>query len=267
VQTFIDVGTAAGDLDVIVTSGPKDGPTVRSVARGGLTIMGRTPTMLTPGAPVAGDFAAPFETALFGFSPAAGAQVTTLDVSDDSLMTSPGFLILPKSGQFIDNYGAPAARRWLGTSGTDPFYAVLWDFDGGAPHGYTVTRRELAATAVAETAEPANDRASAATIPSLPAVITATFQNGADQDWFAVTLNAGQRVRIVTHGGDPRTDTRVALYEPDGTTIIGSELDLDFHEMLFSVALLASGTHYVRISASPQFEPAHASYIAVVLTE
>ena len=59
----------------------------------------------------------------------------------------------------------------------------------------------------------------------------------------------------------------MALLEGDGTTLIGSELDIDFHEMLFSVPLQTSGTHYVKISASPQFEPAHASYIAVVLLE
>src|SRR5262249_2193978 len=171
-----------------------------------------------------GRFESPYEPRLFTFTPAPGPHINIITVTDDAPQASPGLFLLPKSGKFVDNFGAPTSTRWLGTSSTDPFYAILWELDGRAPFNYAVTRSERVATQVAEAREPANDRASAVAIPSLPAVILgASLENAADQDWFSIQVSqVGQRIRVVTHAGDPKTDTVVTIYAADGITEEGT---------------------------------------------
>jgi hypothetical protein len=266
VQAFIDVDAPATASDVDLSSGSANAQ-VRSIDPGGFAPAARTALPLPVGATDA-SLAAPFETALYTFTPTAGPHVTVLTAADNHPETETLVLLLPKSGRWSENFGAGGARRWLGTDGSDPFFAVLWDADAGAPSSYTLTRAELPATRVSEAAEPANDFASAVPIASLPAVIIgATLSGAGDQDWFSFNVPAGKRMRVVTHGGDVRTDTAVSFFGPDGTTLVGIEIDNNFHENLVSAPVPVGGTHYVKIAASTMFDAQHARYDAVLLLE
>ena len=78
-----------------------------------------------------------------------------------------------------------------------------------------------------------------ATALSLGAPTTGHLLPRDDQDWFAVTLTAGQTYRAVLTTGDPEVELRV--YTP-GLSSVGTGQD-------FSFTATTSGTHYIRLSA------------------
>lgn len=121
-------------------------------------------------------------------------------------------------------------------------------------------------------AESNDDSGSAQALSSVPVVVRGASLDGAtDEDWFAVDVGAsdvGSALRIWTQAGDPGTDTVVDVFEADGVTEIGSSGDSGFHESLLTGSIAASGTYYVRVTASPDFfDPDRETYELAVSFE
>ena len=105
--------------------------------------------------------------------------------------------------------------------------------------------------------EPNNDRLTATPIAAGPMrTVSASIGVNGDDDWFAVTVTAGQSLAIFTHTGAfdecaSTQDTVVELYQPDGVTTLTSDDD-DGPSVCSAIdrvqaANLAAGTYLVRV--------------------
>lgn len=104
----------------------------------------------------------------------------------------------------------------------------------------------------------------------------ATLKDASDEDWYAVNVDAahvGKAIRAQTSGLDPRTDTVVDIFELSGNMLIplgpmGSPSeDSGYLDELTSVATPTVGTYFVKVSASPYFDPAHTGYDVIIRLE
>jgi hypothetical protein len=267
---FVDVTAAAGAKKVDILSGPK-GQQTHFPNPEGLNIAARTAKALTAGTPVTGTVTNPYDSDLFSYTPA-NANVSIIEITTKAAGTTPTpkFILLPKSGSFADLSYYGAAGAFISSS-TDPHYMVFWDNSGASGYDFTMTLTATAAAGGAET-EPNDTFATAQVLASLPAAVTgATLKDDTDQDWFKITVAAGdvgKKVRVRTLAGDPEADTVVAVYQSNGTTLLGKvSSDVGYHESHLSDPITAAGTLYVKVFASDYFVAAKKAYDMLIRVE
>jgi hypothetical protein len=150
-------------------------------------------------------------------------------------------------------------------SSTDTIYAIAIDTSGYAGYAIDLRVQETATQGGAEK-EPNNAQADAETngAVSLPYVVQgAKLQNNGDEDWYAVTITAadmGKSLWAMTTGLDRLTDTVVEILDDQGNTVGGPSDDSAFLDEITSDPLTKPGTYFVKVSASPYYDPGHTGY-------
>ncbi len=276
-QVFVDVDAAAGAVKADILSGPA-GHQVEFPFPAAYAIAARAPTPLVKGTKTTLALAHAGDSALLSFTPS-DAKLTIIDVASSTtdMNATPAGYFLPKSGKFADRF-AVASGATFTSSSTDPFYAVYCDYYAYAGYGLDVTVTETLAQGGAEV-EP-NDSKNLAMNNGVvvPPSVTqsATLKDSSDEDWYAVSVDAahvGLSIHAQTGGPDPFTDTVVDIFEQQGNMLIAlgpkgspSE-DTGYLDELTSIFTASAGTYFVKVSASPYFDPAHKSYDMIIRLE
>ncbi len=234
-----------------------------------VNVAARTAMDLTAGTPATGNITTAFDTVLYKLTP---ADFSLLDfaVTTTNADAGPAIALLPASGSFDDMISFSDV---ISTVGDGDYYAIIWENAGTNPFDYSLS---AAATAASHSAEAeANDTFDAAqTTGSLPYVVTdANLSSVTDEDWYAVTIaagDAGKALHVKTLPGQSTTDTVVEVFDTDGSTSLGGPSDdSDYHEDWVSDALPAAGTYFVKVSASVDFfDPTYKDYqVLIELTD
>jgi hypothetical protein len=276
-QVFVDVDAAAGPVAAEISSGPEADVTEFPLPAA-YTIAPRAPTPLAPGATTKFTVASPGDSALLRYTPS-DAQLRIVDVAEVTadLSATPAGYFLPASGKFADCF-AIASGTTFASSSAHPFYAVYTDYYAHAGYSVDVKVTETVAKGGAEI-EPNDSKNLALSNGALtPPWVTqaATLKDASDEDWYAVNVDAahvGMAIRAQTSGPDPRTDTVVDIFELSGNMLIplgpmGSPSeDSGYLDELTSVPTPTVGTYFVKVSASPYFDPAHTGYDVIIRLE
>lgn len=254
-QLLVDVDAASGPTEVTVLSGPAASQ-VRFPLPAAFNLEARAPVALTAGTPVSDATQAPYESQLYAVTSNAGANLVRLTATGTQVA------LLGSSGHWSDllGYGTFFEQPTLSP---ETLYAVVYDTQGTS--GAFQLDYESAALAVAQEASLNDDTASAQPVATLPVLIQdATLSSAIDQDWVKLTLSTadvGKSVHVQTLGPDDRTDTVVDVLASDGVTSLGGPSpDSSYHEDFTSSPIGAAGTYFVKVWASPQFDPTHDRY-------
>ncbi|MBA3394077.1 MAG: hypothetical protein H0T89_15625 [Deltaproteobacteria bacterium] len=136
-------------------------------------------------------------------------------------------------------------------------YAIYFDNGGGSAYNYSVKANSQMLTPAAE-AEPNNTIGNAPIASALPFLVTgATLSSVTDADWVGIDVTPedfGKRLRVLTAGPDPYTDTVVEIFKSNGTTTFGGpSRDSGFAENHTSPVLAEAGRYYVKVTASQDY--------------
>lgn len=269
---FVDVDAPAGAKDIDVLSGPA-GNQVHFPTPAAFTVAERAATAITAGTAATGTVSEAYGSELFSIAgPAAGAQLITIDATSTNGDAVPAFVVLPKSGSFADMIEYTASTRIIAAP-TDSYYLVYWDNTGVTGYNFQIDATAIDIALGADT-EPNNTIANAVAADSMPFVLKdANISTLTDEDWIkydATSGDVGKAFHIVTMPGDAYTDTVVAAYGSDGTTLLGTEsTNGDYHEDHLSAQIPAAGTYYIRISADQTgyYQPTYTKYDALITLE
>jgi len=275
IQPYTITGTAFFDTDavagpVVVNSG-LDADLVKSSLGTDLAVTPRTATTLAANTAASGMVPEPFASTLYDFTPTGSPALATFLATATSQAAEPGVAILPASGKFEDMLGY-GANQALVQETAGKVYAIYFDNGGGSGYNFSLRANSAMLTPAAEV-EPNNAIANAGTATAMPYLMTgATLSSVSDVDWIKVTATAadvGKKIRIMTAGNDPYTDTVVQCFQSNGTTALGGpSSDQGFHENHTSPGIPAAGIYYVKITASQDyFMDDHNAYIAAVWLE
>lgn len=275
IQPYTITGTAFFDTDaapgpVVVNSG-LDADLVKSSLGFDLPVTARTATVLAANVATPGMVPEPFASTLFEFTPASAPALATFLATATSQAAEPGVALLPASGKFEDMLGY-GPNQALVQEQAGKVYAIYFDNGGGSGYNFSVKANAAQLTPAAEV-EPNNAIANAGVATAMPYLMTgATLSAVSDVDWIRVNIAAGdvgKKVRVLTGGQDPYTDTVVQLFQSNGTTAVGQpSSDSGFHENYTSPAITAAGSYYVKVTASQDyFMDDHNAYIAAVWLE
>ena len=276
-QVFVDVDAAATSVEADIVSGPKGDP-VDFPFPAAYAIAARKPTPLKAGVATKIMLALPGDSALLSYAPASNA-LTIVDVvsSTMDLNATPAGHFLPKSGKFADQFAIRSGVTFV-SSALDPFYAVYADYYAHGGYELDVTAIETAAQGGGET-EPNDSKNLAMSNGAVtPPWVTksATLADESDQDWFAVNVDApqvGKSIHVQTSGLDPLTDTVVDIFEQQGNALVpmgpkgNPSDDSGYLDELTSLATTSAGMYFVKVSASPYFDPAHSGYDVIIRLE
>jgi hypothetical protein len=254
---FVDVDAAPTTVDFDLKSGPPMTPSiVHHVVPMGLTVAARTAMPLNVG-PNTGMAMGPFDSVLYTFSPAAGGHITSLKVTGGGQMSSPGYVLLPKSGHFSDAVdGTILTTKQLVTTTADPYYVVFWDNTGDAGYQFAITRTDAAVTIVAEAAN--NNTAPMAQAVTLPGLVqNADLIPDPDVDVYSFTVAAGdvgKKMHVTTFAGDDGAGQSVEVFGP---TNLNTSLNMPagpvdnggFVDFL-SKPMPSAGTYFVKVTNS-----------------
>lgn len=276
-QAFVDVDAAPTSVSADVVSGPI-GNQVEFPFPAAYAIAARKATPLAAGSATTITLAHPGDSALLSYTPGSAA-LTIVDVASSTtdMSATPAGHFLPKSGKFADRFAISSGVTFASGS-ADPYYAVYADYYAHAGYDLDVTVTETVAQGGAEK-EP-NDSKSLATSNGAvsPPWVTrsAKLSDASDQDWYAVSVGAaqvGKSIHVQTTGLDAFTDTVVDIFELQGNMLVplgpkgGPSDDTGYLDQLTSVATPAVGMYFVKVSASPYFNPAHAGYDVIIRLE
>ncbi len=275
-QVFVDVNAATSPIKADILSGPNE-DLVEFPAPAAYTIAPRPATPITPGTTkISLNF--PGDSVLLSFVPSS-ASLRIIDVSSNTsdVNATPAGYFLPSSGKFADKF-ALATGATFASSAASTYYAVYADYYGYGGYDLNVKVTETSAQGGVEK-EP-NDSTNLATTngaAALPWVTqSAKLKDSADEDWYAVTIAAadvGQAIQVQTSGLDPLTDTVVDIFEVQGNTLVplgpkgNPSDDNGFLDALMSLPTTVAGAHFVKISASPYFDPSHTAYDVIIRLE
>jgi hypothetical protein len=276
-QVFVDVDAPTGPLAADIVSGPKEAQTEFPLPAA-YAIEARAATPLTPAAPTKFTVTNPGDSALLTYVPT-GAQLRIVDIASSTmdLNATPVGYFLPASGKFADCFAIASGATFV-SSAVHPYYAVYGDYYAHAGYSVAMTVVETVAQGGAEI-EPNDSKNLAASNGAVaPPWVTmaAKLKDDTDEDWYAVTVDAahvGLSIRAQTGGPDPLTDTVVDIFEQQGNMLIplgpmGSpSVDSGYLDELTSVATPSVGTYFVKVSASPYFDPAHTVYDVIIRLE
>lgn len=254
---LVDVNTPAGPAALTVQSGES--------SLGSIEVAARTAMSLTSGTPATGTVSQAFDSVLYELTPAQ-FSLLSLTISTTSESAGPAIALLPASGSFADLIQFSDQVKTIGDA---KLYAVVWENSGEAGYDYTLDALATAATQVVEATTDNNTSANAQAVAALPGVVTgASLTSGDDEDWFEVTITAGdvgKAIHVTTMDSVGGTDTVVEVFGSNGTTTVGGPSgDEDYHEDWTTPALAAAGTYYVKISASEYFDEMYTDYEAVI---
>jgi hypothetical protein len=261
-----DVDAPAGSTPLEILSGPANGAQTVFPAKA-VDVTARTPKTITPGTTATFTPSTPLESGLFQYTPAdATGRIAQISVSSDDPNAAPVIYVLDSSGKFSTALASFADGFTYASGSTDKIFVVALDTAGGTT-AVKVDIDETAVTAVHDT-EPNNDTTKAGTVAALPAaVVDGKLTSDSDEDWFVYTATAadlGKSFHVTTFG-DALTDTVVDVLAEDGTTSLGGPSDdQDYNEDFTSDPITAPGTYYIKIYASPSFDPAHSKYFASI---
>ena len=273
-QVFVDVNAAASPVKADILSGPKEG-VVEFPSPAAYTIAPRSATPLTSGTTTKVSLSHPGDSVLLSFaSSSAALRIIEVSSNTSDVNATPAGYFLPSSGKFADRF-AIATGTTFASSAASTYYAVYADLYAYGGYDLNVKVTETSAQGGVEH-EP-NDSKNMATTNgavALPWVTqSATLKDGADQDWYAVTVAAadvGKSIQVQTSGLDPLTDTVVDVFEVQSNTLIPigpkgepSE-DNGFLDELMSTPTTLAGTHFVKVSASAYFDPGHKAYDVII---
>lgn len=257
-----DVTIPAESLDMLVKSGP-EGNTLDFSAPASFKIEARTATALTPGMTASVDFAVPYNSSLFSFTPAAGDTLNFVGLAGSPASgASPSLYRLPANGSFQELMGD---GYFIGT-GAEKSYAVAWDGSGTGKYKMQVRSSSTPAAVLSEPTD--NDStATALAVASFPSIMkTGTLSSETDVDYFKVDVPAGKKLVFGTLPGSEGCDTVVAVLAADGTTPVGDPSDDNYHETVTTAALTA-GTYYVKVSAGQSYTASQRNYSAFITVE
>jgi hypothetical protein len=264
----LDADTKAADFDLV--SGAAGDPTdAHFPVPGGLTVKARTAVALT-GQPATGTIATAYDSALYSFTPGGSLAIVDFAATSSVSGANAGFALLPKSGHFADlvgffqaasGDGTTAATTLLPTS-ADPYYAVYWD-NSGTTGAYSMGATSTTPAATATSTATAGDKAGAVVASALPFVLTGGDLSANAENWVKVTLAANDSLRVTT-AGDVYTDPAVTLYQSDGTTTVGDPQDTGGPLDYTFGPVTTAGTYYVVFSQGFFFDPADATYDAII---
>lgn len=246
---FIDVGAAPADKDLRVTSG-QPGQEVSSLAPQAFTVAARDPVPLLDDINV-GDVPGPYESQLWSFQPGAHKLVNIAATAQDP-EANPRFALLPPSGSFADLVSFAATGR-IQIDADEPVYVIYWDSSGAANYSYDLTVETLDS----DDLEPNSDCASAQPISAPATLANLSLRDEADEDWFVVDAamaDVDKLVHVLTAPGDDATDTFVEVFTGTCGNLVplgDPSVDAAYHEDLFTTAITAAGSVYVRVSNSP----------------
>lgn len=275
VQLFIDVPTAAGMVDLDLTSGPASDPTdVDFPAPKSMAIAARTPNMLTANMPAtAGSTAAKYDTSLYEYVPAASAlTIVDFTVGTTSSTATPAFVILDSTGKWANQlaYGqSPSASSASFSSlsaATSPMYGITFDGSGSTGPfsvGVATVAPALSKPTVAGDGTKATAIAAGA---NMPFVLTGAdlAVNGTSGDWVQVTVAANKTLHVQTVG-DYLTDVAVSVWQSNGTTQVGATYD-GGGQADTTFAITTAGTYYVSFTPGQYYAAPDTKYQAILRT-
>ncbi|HEY4058205.1 MAG TPA: PPC domain-containing protein [Kofleriaceae bacterium] len=191
------------------------------------------------------------------------APASPLDLVDVDVTNSAGTIVLDSDG----TYPRPLAFAATQTSVIDGVRGV--GFYVGTNGAFDVSARRYPLRAVTPTGD--GTTFGTATLLGAPGgyVADVRLASADDVHYFAVDVtdaSIGQRLRAITLG-DPRTDTKLAVFRDDQASMLGpisndtSALD----ELVTSTVPLA-GRYYIRVTAGAGFDPAHPTFALAVVT-
>jgi hypothetical protein len=273
-QVFVDVDAAASPVTTDILSGP-EGDQVEFPSPAAFAIAARAPTPLLAGQTKKITLAHPGDSALLSYAPSA-AKLMIIDVGSSTadINATPAGYFLPASGKFADRF-AIASGATFASSSIAPYYAVYSDYFAYAGYELDVTATETPAMGGAET-EPNDSKSLAIANGAVTApwvTKSATLKNASDEDWYAVSLGAadvGKSIRVQTSSLDPSTDTVVDIFQEQGNTLVpmgpkgNPSDDAGYLDALTSIPTASAGMYFVKVSASPYFDPAHSVYDVIV---
>ncbi len=253
-----DGGTPSGALDAKLTLGsstdPLDFP-------GLVTVKAPAFDSLSPGTPVSGTLAKPYDSTTYqaDFLDGGGQWDVTLTGADAQLA------VLPSSGRWTSNL-------FIGTGGGlnanlgGTFYFTVWNT------GASSAQFGLSLTQVAPETEP-NDTTGTANTLALPGSLAAELGTLTDVDYFKVTAAAGdvgKAFYVTTSAGDPYTDTVVDVLDGQGMSLGGPSSDSGLHEKFTSSPIPAAGDYFVKVYYSTyvsSYDPTASHYVVRVETK
>ncbi len=266
-QLLVDVDAAMTGPIVVVSGSVDDNQ--RSPLGSSITVTPRACEAMTQPT-VTHHVVLPFDSHCFAFAPTATPHAAQFVVDTDDANAAPRVTILPPSGHFADVLATATRTTEISTGAVDRYYAIYLDRRGASNYDYTLSAKSTTLTAVDEL-EP--NGAGSPQVHAPPLLFQhATLANQADEDWITFALDAsaiGHRIHVVTTGADPKTDTRVDVYDPSMQSLGGPSSDGNFFEDFTSTPILSAGTYAVKIYASQSvfFEPAHDTYDAAIFLE
>jgi hypothetical protein len=265
---IIDVDAPAKAYDFEILSGT-DAAQLTFLAPASFTVAARTPTVL--GAPIEITQGA-YESRLYEVTTVKD-QLTVVKAVPSAPLPAGAqslFAVLAAPGRFASNVLAtdPTFTTFEEGAGSKLF-GMLVDSTGTKGYKMSLSQTTVAPAAVLAEVEPNDTRATAQVAAAYPFVLkTAKLNSATDEDWIKVTAPGGKKLRVQTAAGDRQADTVVTVFATNGTTVIGTSTDTQYHED-FSTAVLAAGTFYVRVTNSNGVTPAAGSekYIGIVSFE
>jgi hypothetical protein len=263
-----DVLAEGGARDLDVQSGPS-GEEIGFRLPGAFELVERAPIALASGEPSTGLVDAPYQSSLYSIVPAdlSVVRASTFAMSLDAV---PAIAVLPASGSFADVVTFDLSTTLISDQ---VHYLVYWDNSGASGYRFQVSASATTVAQETAEAEPNDVRGDAVVVDVIPAVVSgSSILAKEDVDWIELELTAeqvgeGARLRAITYGDDPLTDTAVSIFrgsEPD-PLVTSDVVRLD--EVTANIA--EPGIYYVRVSASTTslYDPAHNLYSVAILLD
>ncbi|RMG13146.1 MAG: hypothetical protein D6731_12710 [Planctomycetota bacterium] len=145
-----------------------------------------------------------------------------------------------------DSGGGYASEIDFRANADGTYYLAVRHYDPGEDSGRY--RLEVAGGGVAAPGDDHGDDAASATALAFGTPLAGEIERGGDEDWFAVTLSAGQayRFRTTVHGG---MDTVLVLYAPNGSTVLEENDDFGgSYASGIDATAAQDGVHYLRVT-------------------
>jgi hypothetical protein len=263
-----DVGASGGAHDLDVQSGPS-GEEVGFRLPAAFDLIERAPTALASGQPAVGSMERPFQAWLFSIVPdeLSVVRAATFAMAPNAV---PGIAVLPASGSFADVITFDLSTTLISD---EVHYLVYWDNSGASGYQFQVSASTTTVAERAEEVEPNDVRTEAAAVALTPAVIAdSTIPSQDDVDWVEVELTAeqvgeGVRLRAMSYGDDPQTDTALAIFRGDEVDPLISSDVVRLDEVTANIT--EPGIYYVRVSASTSsfYDAEHSAYSLAILLE
>lgn len=274
VQFFADFTAPLGKRSVKIQANANTRNPLTIDRADAFDVLDKADLSLVDGTPAMGSLEAAYSGVLFKYVP--NAADLKKFVFDTTATGAPYIFVLGNTGVYADRL-AEGADSVLATCASEGCYLSAFDTSGKA--GLTFEMTAVTLPRVPEV-EPNDTLATAQTLTfATVANLTQTYVTAAqlstltDADWFKVQISAGdvgKRLRVVTAGGDTRTDTIVDVQSSAGSSLGGPSEDDLLHEDFTSTAIPAAGDYFIKVSFSDFvgfFDAAESRYVVAITLE